>query len=239
MVYVEITYIMNALIIVCTFEILCFLLSVKMNVKQLIIYAITFNLSILFLYFDLLPGMLMIYDFLLCLIYYRRLVYIYYPLYMFVYISITSFMSYILPSSFLFQGILVIEGFQFISLFPVMMILLVIAYLYIYYCQEKISCHDYVTVRFLTHECYGFVDNGNKVFYKGYPVIFIHYSFLKGYQRLDTIVIETASQKEEVDIIVLKEVWIKDKKLNHVYVGVMTSQCYDCIINGKILGGLL
>ena len=51
--------------------------------------------------------------------------------------------------------------------------------------------------------------------------------------------IETANQVETVDIIVMKEIEINHQVLHHVYVGVMSYNEYDCILNSQLLGGLL
>ncbi len=96
-----------------------------------------------------------------------------------------------------------------------------------------------VDVCFLNKKCLGFVDSGNKVFYQGYPVIFITKELMGDYEKVGTIQIETALKQEEVDIMMMDEIEINHQTLHHVYVGVMSSSEYDCILNSQLLGGLL
>lgn len=238
-VYLEVTYFINGLIVLFTFELLCYLLNIQMNKKELFKYVLTYNISIIFLYIDFFDGFLLLYDFVLTLFYFRKATYIYYPLYLFIYISLLSFIQYMLPHSTLFQCVLLVEGFDFISMLIVSLLCLCIFYFYLTLCQKKIHENEFVTVTFLNQSCTGFVDNGNKVFYKGYPVIFISQDLLGEYQKIDTIMIETANQKEMVDMTILEEICINQHILHHVYVGVMSSNIYECILNTQLLGGLL
>lgn len=238
-VYLEVTYIINGLMILLTFELLCFLLNLQFTKKELLKYVLTYNISIIFLFIDFFDGFLLLYDLLLTLFYFRKLTYIYYPLFIFIYISILSFLEFMLPSSTLFQCVLLVEGFDFISLLIVSILVIIVFYFYISFCHYKINQDEMVNVSFLGKKCLGFVDNGNKVFYHGYPVIFITERLLEGYQAIDTIKIETANQVEMIDIILMNDIEINDTILHHVYVGVMSSSEYECILNSQLLGGML
>ena len=57
-VYLEVTYLINALMILLTFELLCYLLNIQMSQKELLKYVLTYNLSVLFLYIDFFDGFL-------------------------------------------------------------------------------------------------------------------------------------------------------------------------------------
>ena len=87
-VYIEVTYFMNAILILLCFEILSFLLNIQITIKKLCLYVFTYNISIVFLFVDLFTGFLLVYDFILTFFYFRRLIYIYYPVYLFIYFSI-------------------------------------------------------------------------------------------------------------------------------------------------------
>lgn len=238
-VYLEVTYVMNAFMILLTFELLCFLLNQQMTIKELFKYALTYNISIIFLFIDFFDGFLLLYDLLLTLFYFRKLSYIYYPLLLFIYISILSFLDMLLPSSTIFQGILLIEGFHFLSMFILIILVICIFYFYITFCKSKIKSQDLVDISLYGKNGLGFIDNGNKVFYKGYPVIFITAEFIGDYEKIDSIEIETATQKEMIDIILIDDLIINHQLLHHVYAGVMSSNTYDCILNSQLLGGLL
>lgn len=238
-VYLEVTYVLNGLMILLTFEILCFLLNQQLKIKELFKYVFTYNISILFLFIDFFDGFLLLYDLFLTWFYFKKMVYIYYPLYIFIYVSILVFIDMMLPSSTLFQGIIVVEGFHFITFMIIGMIVICVFYFYIMFCNHKINKDELVRVSFFGKECLGFIDTGNKVFYKGYPVIFMSSSLLDDYYAIDKIEIETASSKEWIDIVELDEIIIQDYVFHHVYVGVMSSKEYDCILNSELLGGML
>ncbi len=238
-VYLEVTYVINGLMILLTFELLCFLLNQQMTKRELLKYVLTYNISILFLYIDFFDGFLLLYDLLLTLFYFRKLTYIYYPLFLFVYVSLLSFLEFMLPSSTIFQSVLLVEGFDFVSMLIVGVLVLAIFYFYIAFCHQQLKKDEKVDVSFFNKHCLGFIDNGNKVFYKGYPVIFISQYLLESYEKIDSITIETANQVELVDIMMMNEIEINHQVLHHVYVGVMSSSEYDCILNSQLLGGLL
>lgn len=238
-VYLEITYLINAMMILLTFELLCFLLNLQMTYKELLKYMITYNISIIFLYIDIFDGFLFIYDLFLTFFYFRKLTYIYYPLLLFIYISLLSFLEWILPSSVIFQGVLIVEGLGTFSLLLLGGLIVCIFYFYVSFCKNKMEDSEMVDVCFFNTKCLGLIDNGNKVFYKGYPVIFISQRLLKQYDVIDYIDIETAMQKEKIAIMLMEEIEVNHQLLHHVYVGIMSSGEYDCILNTQLLGGLL
>ena len=237
-VYIEITYFMNALLILLSFEILSFLLNIRITKKRLCLYVLTYNISIVFLFLDLFIGFLLVYNFILTFFYFRRLIYIYYPVYLFIYFSILSFTQWLLPSSIIFQGVLLIEKCQFSYLFVIALIVIIISYFYIYLSRQRIH-QQMVKVCFQGHQCYGFIDNGNQVTYHGYPVIFINQRFASDYAVIDNIWIETASQQEKIDLILLPDITIHHQTLHDVYAGIISSNQYDCILNQQLMGGLL
>lgn len=238
-VYIEVTYCINAFIILLSFELLCFLLNIQMTKKELLKYVLTYNISFIFLYLDLFDGFILIYDLFLTFLYFRKQVYIYYPIYLFIYISLISFLEYLLPQSVIFQGVLLIEGFNVTSLGIVAILMCIIIYFYISFCSYKLNRSEMIDVCFFDVHCLGFIDNGNKVFYKGYPVIFISKHLLSEYQAVDTIDITTATSLETIDIILLDDIDINHQTLHHVYAGLMSSSEYDCILNAQLMGGLL
>lgn len=238
-VYLEVTYCINALIILLSFELLCFLLNIQMTKKELLRYVFTYNISFIFLYLNLLNGFIFLYDLLLTFFYFRKQTYIYYPIYLFIYISLLSFLEFVLPHSTIFQGILLVEEFNLTSLSVLAILSCVIIYFYISFCHYKLNQNDMIDVSFYDIQCLGFVDNGNKVFYKGYPVIFISKHLIQNYRAIDTIDISTANSSEKVDIILIENIDINHQTLHHVYAGLMSSSEYDCILNSQLMGGLL
>lgn len=237
-VYIEITYFMNALLILLSFEILSFLLNIRITKKRLCLYVLTYNISFVFLFIDLFTGFILLYDFILTFFYFKRSVYIYYPVYLFIYFSVLSFVQWLLPSSIIFQGVLLMEGYHIRYIMIIAVLVILISYFYIDLCRHHIH-QQMVKVCFQGHQCYGFIDNGNQVTYHGYPVIFINERFAGDYTVIDNIWIETASQQEKIDLILLPDIKIHHQTLHDVYAGIISSNQYDCILNQQLMGGLL
>ena len=140
-----------------------------------------------------------------------------------------SFMELTLPHCVLFQGILLIEGINMTSMMIMSVLLVMIIYFYISFCHHQLSQDQWMDVSFQNVQCLGFIDNGNKVFYKGYPVIFISKALLKDYQPIDKIRISTANQQEEVDIILIDEILaVGDQRFQE--------KCMDKMLELKKLG---
>ena len=237
-VYIEVTYLVNLFIILLSFEILCFLLNIHMLAKNLFIYCLTYNISFILLYIDFFDGFLFLYFLLVTFIFFRKQTYIYYPIFLFVYISILSFLQFILPSSIMFQGVLLIENLGIYSLFIVGVLTIVIVYFYISFCHEVVHNDDMV-ISLDDHIYKGIVDSGNRVWYKGYPLIFIASEIVKQYDVVDTIYVNTAYQKEQVDVVLIKKIDINFETFYNVYAGKMNLKEYDCILNTYLLGGVL
>lgn len=237
-VYIEVTYILNALIIFLSFEILSFLCNIRISKKEMFKYVLTFNISVLLIYVDVFEGFLLFYDLVLCIYFFRKQTYIYYPIFIFVYISLISFCDF-LSDMMIFQCILVIDGLHLSSLFFVFLICLISFYFYIYYCSILLNHNDFVDVYINDHQYIGFIDSGNKVYYKGYPLIFFNKSLFYKYRAIDSIEIKTAVSKGIVDIIEIDEMMINHQSIHHLYAGLIDELEYDCILNTKLMGGII
>lgn len=237
-VYIEVTYLINLFIILLSFEILCFLLNIQMLVKNLFIYCLTYNISFILLYIDFFDGFLFLYYLLVTFVFFRKRIYIYYPIYIFIYISILSFLEFILPNSIIFQGVLLIETVEISSFVVVGIFTLIVVYFYISFCHQII--HDDDMIINLDNQFYkGIIDSGNRVFYKGYPLIFISDELVRNYEVVDTIYVHTAYQKEKVDIVLINKIDINFETFYNVYAGKMNLNEYDCVLNTYLLGGVL
>lgn len=237
-VYLEMTYLMNALSILFTFEILYFLLGIQISKKKLCLYVLTYNISFIFLFIDFFDGFIFVYFLFLTFFYFRRQIYIYYPLYIFIYLSVLTVIQWIVPSAIIFQGILLVEGLHIRLVMMLSVFVLMITYFYIYLCRERI--HDkIVKVTFRDQQCYGFIDTGNKVTYKGCPVIFLNQNLVLNYPVIDCIWVDTAHCTEKIDLIMIPDITIHHVKLHDVYAGIISSNTYECILNQQLLGGLL
>ena len=237
-VYIEVTYFINLLIILLSFEILCFLLNIQMLAKNLFIYCLIYNISFILLYIDIFDGFLFLYFLLVTFIFFRKRTYLYYPIFMFIYISILSFLEFVMPHSFIFNGILLVENIGISSIVVVGFIGIVIVYFYICYCQKMIHCSD-VMISLDDHLYRAIVDSGNQTWYKGYPLIFISDQLVKYYDVVDCIYVSTAYRKEKIEIVLIKKIDINFETFYNVYAGKMSLNEYDCILNTYLLGGVL
>ncbi len=236
-VYIEWTYMMNALIILWSWEILCFLLNQSIDQKKLFIYMLLYNVSIFLMYVDMFNGFILIYYLGLSVLLFRELVYIYYPLFVFAYVSIISFMHLLIKDSLIFQGILLIQGLSLSLMVMICLMMVIFIYFYLYYCKYKIHNH-YVDVFFNKQHYLGFVDNGNQVSYQGCPVIFMKKDYIEG-DFLETIEVEVINSTQMIDIVQVKDICINHHVLHDVYVGVLYECEYDCILNNQLLGGFI
>ena len=64
-VYVEVTYVMNAFLILLSLELLCYLLNIQMMKKEVLKYVFLLNCSLFLLYIDMFCGFILIYDFII------------------------------------------------------------------------------------------------------------------------------------------------------------------------------
>lgn len=239
-VYIEITYLLNMIVLFMSFEILAFLLNLNITKKEFILYIFTFNISILFIFIDLFKGFLLFYFLGLSFYFFRKQVYIYYPIFVFIYISFISFFDFCFDEIIIFQGILVCEGINIPILLFLLVFVMIVVYFYIYYCSIRIKDKDdYVDVYFNNQQYHGFLDTGNKVFYKGYPLIFFNKQLLSDYHTIDYIQIKTALQKDYIPIIEVEHITINHQLLHHIYIGLIEELDYDCIISPTIMGGIL
>lgn len=239
-VYIEVTYLLNALLLFLSFEILSFLFNIHFTVKEMFKYMLTYNISFILIYIDVFEGFLIFYYLLLCLFYYRKQTYLYFPVFIFIYISLLSFFDVCLSEMIVFQCVLIVEGINISSLIIVIIILLVSTYFYIQYCSLKLSeKDDYVDVFYDNKQYLGFIDNGNQVYYKGYPLIFVNKKNIEEYHAIDSIVIKTALKKEKIEIIKIKEMVINHQILHNIYVGLIEECDYDFVLGPRIMGGVI
>jgi hypothetical protein len=239
-VYTEVTYFINALLLFLSFEILAFLCNIRMTKKEILKYILTFNISVILTYIDLFDGFLILYYLILCLFYFKKQAYIFYPIFIFIYISMLSFFDLCVDGMIVFQEVLIVEGFNISSLFTIVIIALIAFYFYIYYCSLLLeSKNDYVDIFIGNKQYRGFIDNGNKVYYKGYPLIFFNKNVLDKYKIIDRIQIHTALKEDTIEIIEIEEMIVNHQTIHHLYVGLIEELEYDCILSPKLMGGIL
>lgn len=239
-VYIEVTYLLNALLLFLSFELLSFLCNICITYKEMLKYVLAFNISVLLMYVDFFEGFVILYDLILCLYFFRKQAYIYFPIFIFVYISLLSFFDLFLNDFIVFQCILIVNGLHLTSMMVVVIIFILAIYFYIYYCSCLLkNKDDYVDIFLNDHQYLGFIDNGNKVYYKGYPLMFFNKEICESYRVIDNIEIQTATSKEEIEIIEIDQIMINHQSLHHIYAGLIDELEYDCILSPKLMGGII
>lgn len=239
-VYIEVTYFLNALLLFFSFEILSFLLNINISLKEMLKYMLTYNISILLIYIDFFDGFLIFYFLIVSIVYFRKQVYLYYPVFIFIYISLLSFFDLCLHEMISYQCILLCEGFSIPSLTVVILFVIIASYFYVYYCSITIKEIDnYVDIFIGGKQYIGFIDTGNKVTYKGYPLIFFNKKLLKDYNAIDYIEIKTAVNLDLVPIIKIQDITINHQLLHNIYIGLIEELDYDCILSPSLMGGII
>lgn len=239
-VYIEVTYLLNALLLFISFEILSFLLNINILFKDMVKYVLTFNISILLLFVDFFDGFLLFYYLIISFFYFKKQIYLYYPIFIFIYISLLSFFNLCLDDMVIFQCILLCEGLNISSLMIIVICIIISSYFYIQYCSLLLrDKDDYVDIFYKDKQYIGFIDNGNKVFYKGYPLIFFRKKLIKDYKTIDYIEIKTAINADKIPIIEIDEITINHQLLHHIYVGLIDDLDYDCILSPRLMGGII
>lgn len=239
-VYIEVTYLLNTVLLFISFEILSFLLNINISFKEMLKYVITYNISFLLIFIDFFEGFLLFYYLIISYIYFKKQIYLYYPIFVFIYISLLSFFDLCLENMIIFQGILLCEGLSISSLTLIVICAVVACYCYIQYCSLLLKENDdYVDIFYNNKQYIGFIDNGNKVLYKGYPLIFFSKDILGEYKTIDYIEIKTAIKDDLIPIIEIDEITINHQLLHHIYVGVIEDLDYDCILSPRLMGGII
>lgn len=239
-VYIEVTYLLNALLLFLSFEILSFLCNIRITKKEMLKYMLSFNISFLLIYIDLFEGFLIFYDLILCILFFRKQTYLYFPIFIFIYISLLSFFDLCLSDFIVFQCILIVNGLHLSSMMVMVIVFLLAIYFYIYYCSYILeNKDDYVDIFIDDHQYLGFIDNGNQVYYKGYPLVFLNKKICNDYCVIDHIEIQTATSTKEIEIIEIDDIMINHQLLHHIYVGLIEELEYDCILSPKLMGGII
>lgn len=237
-IYIEVVYIINCIVLFFTFEILFFLLNCHTNLRKLFHYILSYNISFILLYIDLFQGFILIYYLILSIFYFKKNSYIYYPLFVFIYMSILSFSRFLIKESYIYHGILIIDSINISVIYPFVLFLISLIYVFIYFIKTK--AHTFlVNVCFDDYSITGFIDTGNFVIYKGFPVIFMNKKYLNEYMIIDCIEIKSVIGIEYINIVEVKNIKINNRIIDFAYVGLMNECEYDCILNNQILGGML
>ena len=243
-VYVELTYCMNGILFIMTYEMISLLLNINWSFLKILFLSFLSNISIVLIFIDYLPYISFLYWIVLFLFIFKKQFFLYFPVFLIVYFSILFFINTLIKESFIYNGILITPiNYKDIVIVVMICVFLIIETIYLIYTKRKIKQKDdlYDVTLIFNNKIYhlsGFLDSGNHANYLGYPLIFIKKSKIDTYQQLDTLIID-GLKKRKIDIILVDQVLVNKQSLRNVYIGVLDELDYDCLLNKELMGGII
>lgn len=242
-VYIEAIYLINWFIVLLSLQMMNLLLNVKESIKKTIKHTFYLSTMIIGLYVDIDLFVVILWLFLFIYLYQRQF-FLFYPVFLLIYGSITRFISSFHETTFLFHGILILPN-QYLSIFLIIELIVIgiLETIYVIYCRRKIQLGEYLldVVLYLNHQkikCKGFLDTGNEVYYQGYPLLLLNKELIQEYQIIDSIAVDNI-KNVVLDVIKIDQLEINHQYLKDVYVGLIDSIKYDCLLNKQLMGGIL
>lgn len=243
-VYVELTYCMNGILFIMTYEMISLLLNINWSFLKILFLSFLSNISIVLIYIDYLPYISFLYWIVLFLFIFKKQFFLYFPVFLIVYFSILFFINTLIKESFIYNGILITPiNYKDIVIIIMTVIFLIIETIYLIYTKRKIKQKDdlYEIILIFNqkkYHCQGFLDSGNHAYYLGYPLIFIKKNVIDSYEKIDTMTVSGIS-KRKIDIILVDQLLVNKQTLKNVYVGVLDELDYDCLLNKELMGGII
>ena len=106
-VYVELTYCMNGILFIMTYEMISLLLNIHWSFMKILFLSFLSNISVILIYIDYLPYISFLYWFVLFLFFFKKQFFLYFPVFLIVYFSILFFINTLIKESFIYNGILI------------------------------------------------------------------------------------------------------------------------------------
>ena len=217
-VYVELTYCMNGILFIMTYEMISLLLNINWSFLKILFLSFLSNISIVLIYIDYLPYISFLYWIVLFLFIFKKQFFLYFPVFLIVYFSILFFINTLIKESFIYNGILITPiNYKDIVIVVMICVFLIIETIYLIYTKRKIKQKD---------DLYDVT------------LIFIKKSKIDTYQQLDTLIID-GLKKRKIDIILVDQVLVNKQSLRNVYIGVLDELDYDCLLNKELMGGII
>ncbi len=243
-VYIEITYLINLIVLMIVFEMMIMLLNLNWSFRKICGYSFICNLSLMMIYIDLYKIVPLIIWLIIFAFLFKKQLFLYYPTFLTLYFSVLYFIKELVEEGFIYHGILIIPTTYYaMSLFVVGLFFSMIQGIYCFYLKKKITnqhfCYQ-MKMEYLHHQYQitGFLDTGNETYYHGFPLIIIKKEILKEYQVIDHLLI-TSPTHLEIEIIMIDTLTINHQRLNHIYAGIISQIQYDCLLNKQLMGGIL
>ena len=106
-IYVELTYCMNGILFIMTYEMISLLLNIHWSFMKILFLSFLSNISVILIYIDYLPYISFLYWFVLFLFFFKKQFFLYFPVFLIVYFSILFFINTLIKESFIYNGILI------------------------------------------------------------------------------------------------------------------------------------
>ena len=106
-VYVELTYCMNGILFIMTYEMISLLLNINWSFLKILFLSFLSNISVVLIYIDYLPYISFLYWIVLFLFIFKKQFFLYFPVFLIVYFSILFFINTLIKESFIYNGILI------------------------------------------------------------------------------------------------------------------------------------
>ena len=100
-IYVELTYCMNGILFIMTYEMISLLLNIHWSFMKILFLSFLSNISVILIYIDYLPYISFLYWFVLFLFFFKKQFFLYFPVFLIVYFSILFFINTLIKESFI------------------------------------------------------------------------------------------------------------------------------------------
>ncbi len=243
-VYIELTYLVNFMLILLAVEMMAILLNKEISYQDVFKQSFYLSIVVLLLYVDQHSYLIFVIWAIILGLLYRKQVFLYYPVFLFGYFSLVHFCSSLIKDAFIYNGILITPiDVSYLGLFVVALLTTLIQAMFIVYLKRKVRINDYLfDLELLYHQhkyfLTGFLDSGNEVYYQGFPLILIKRSIFDDYQPIDVLSLHDF-QNIEIEVIKLDYLLINKQKLDNIYAGIINNIQYDCLLNKALMGGIL
>ena len=139
-VYVELTYCMNGILFIMTYEMISLLLNINWSFLKILFLSFLSNISIVLIYIDYLPYISFLYWIVLFLFIFKKQFFLYFPVFLIVYFSILFFINTLIKESFIYNGILITPiNYKDIVIVVMICVFLIIETIYLIYTKRKID----------------------------------------------------------------------------------------------------
>ena len=144
-IYVELTYCMNGILFIMTYEMISLLLNIHWSFMKILFLSFLSNISVILIYIDYLPYISFLYWFVLFLFFFKKQFFLYFPVFLIVYFSILFFINTLIKESFIYNGILITPiSYKNLVIIVITFLFLIIQSIYLTYTKRKIKHQNYL-----------------------------------------------------------------------------------------------